>query len=130
MCFGGGGSAGTITVPDYKAYDQQFDLMKSAVDQASSTAILTSQSDLNAALNAKQDAATKLLLAKQQQAKDTNAAAMRLAQVVGPPPREEHAKPPQIGVDERGVKTKKGKSSLRIGKVATTSGQGSGLNIT
>ena len=130
MCFGGGGSAATITVPDYKAYDQQFDLMKSAVDQASSTAILTSQSDLNAALNAKQDAATKLLLAKQQQAKDTNAAAMRLAQVVGPPPREEHAKPPQIGVDERGVKTKKGKSSLRIGKVATTSGQGSGLNIT
>jgi len=130
MCFGGGGSAATITVPDYKAYDQQFDLMKSAVDQASSTAILTSQSDLNAALNAKQDAATKLLLAKQQQADDTNAAAMRLAQVVGPPPREEHAKPPQIGVDERGVKTKKGKSSLRIGKVATTSGQGSGLNIT
>lgn len=130
MCFGGGGSAATITVPDYKAYDQQFDLLKSAVDQASSTAILTSQSDLNAALNAKQDAATKLLLAKQQQADDTNAAAMRLAQVVGPPPREEHAKPPQIGVDERGVKTKKGKSSLRIGKVATTSGQGSGLNIT
>jgi len=130
MCFGGGGSAGTITVPDYKSYDQEFDLLKSAVDQASSTATLIAQSDLNSALNAKQDAATKLLLAKQQQADDTNAAAMRLAQVVGPPPREEHAKPPEIGVDERGIKTKKGKSSLRIGKVATTSGKGSGLNIT
>jgi len=129
MCFGGGGG-GTITVPDYKAYDQQFDLMKSAVDQASSTATLIAQSDLNSALNAKQDAATKLLLAKQQRADDTNAAAMRLAQVVGPPPREEHAKPPKIGVDERGLKTKKGKSSLRIGRVATTSGKGSGLNIT
>lgn len=129
MCFGGGGG-GTITVPDYKSYDQEFNLMKSAVDQASSTATLIAQSDLNSALNAKQDAATKLLLAKQQRADDTNAAAMRLAQVVGPPPREEHAKPPKIGVDERGLKTKKGKSSLRIGRVATTSGKGSGLNIT
>jgi hypothetical protein len=129
MCMGGG-SAATITVPDYAAYDQQFDLQKAAIEQAASQSTLTAQADLNAELRAKQDAATQLLVAKQQQADDTNAAAMRLAQVVGPPPREEHAKPPEIGVEERGLKTKKGKSSLRIGKVATTSGKGSGLNIT
>ena len=129
MCMGGG-SAATITVPDYAQYDQQFDLQKAAIEQAASTSTLTAQADLNSALQAKQDAATQLLVAKQQQAEDTNAAAMRLAQVVGPPPREPHAKPPEIGVDERGLKTKTGKTSLRIGKVATTSASGSGLNIT
>ena len=129
MCMGGG-SAATITVPDYAAYDQQFDLQKTAIEQAASQSTLTAQANLNSALRAKQDAATQLLVAKQQQAEDTNAAAMRLAQVVGPPPREPHAKPPEIGVDERGLKTKKGKTSLRIGKVATTSASGSGLNIT
>lgn len=129
MCMGGG-SAATITVPDYAAYDQQFDLQKAAIEQAASQSTLTAQADLNSALRAKQDAATQLLVAKQQQAEDTNAAAMRLAQVVGPPPKEPHAKPPEIGVDERGLKTKKGKTSLRIGKVATTSASGSGLNIT
>tara|TARA_R100000781_G_scaffold67502_1_gene42565 strand:+ start:855 stop:1244 length:390 start_codon:yes stop_codon:yes gene_type:complete len=129
MCMGGG-SAATITVPDYAAYDQQFDLQKAAIEQAASQSTLTAQADLNSALRAKQDAATQLLVAKQQQAEDTNAAAMRLAQVVGPPPREPHAKPPEIGVDERGLKTKKGKTSLRIGKVATSSASGSGLNIT
>ena len=129
MCMGGG-SAATITVPDYATYDQQFDLQKAAIEQAASQSTLTAQADLNSALRAKQDAATQLLLAKQQQADDTNAAAMRLAQVVGPPPREPNAKPPEIGVDERGLKTKKGKTSLRIGRVATTSGTGSGLNIT
>lgn len=129
MCMGGG-SAATITVPDYKKYDQQFDLQKAAIEQAANQSTLTAQADLNSALRSQQDAATKLLLAKQQQAKDTNAAAMRLAQVVGPPPREEHAKPPEIGADERGIKGKKGKSSLRIGKVARTSGKGAGLNIT
>jgi len=129
MCMGGG-SAATITVPDYAAYNQEFDLQKAAIEQAASQSTLTAQSNLNAALGEKQEAATKLLIAKQQQAEDTNAAAMRLAQVVGPPPREPHAKPPEIGVDERGIKGKKGKTSLRIGKVATTSGTGSGLNIT
>jgi exonuclease VII large subunit len=129
MCMGGG-SAATITVPDYAQYDQQFDLQKAAIEQAASQSTLTAQADLNTALRAKQDAQTQLLVAKQQQADDTNAAAMRLAQVVGPPPREKHAKPPEIGVDERGLKTKKGKSSLRIGKVATSSASGSGLNIT
>ena len=129
MCMGGG-SAATITVPDYAAYDQQFDLQKAAIEQAASQSTLTAQADLNSALRAKQDAHTKLLVAKQQQAEDTNAAAMRLAQVVGPPPKEPHAKPPEIGVNERGLKTKKGKTSLRIGKVATTSASGSGLNIT
>ena len=129
MCMGGG-SAATITVPDYDQYNQQFDLQKAAIEQAASQSTLTAQADLNSALRAKQDAATQLLVAKQQQAEDTNAAAMRLAQVVGPPPREPHAKPPEIGVDERGLKTKKGKTSLRIGKVATSSASGSGLNIT
>ena len=129
MCMGGG-SAATITVPDYSAYDQQFELQKAAIEQAASQSTLTAQADLNSALREKQDAQTQLLVAKQQQAEDTNAAAMRLAQVVGPPPREPHAKPPEIGVDERGLKTKKGKTSLRIGKVATTSASGSGLNIT
>ena len=78
MCMGGGSPA-TITVPDYSAYDQQFDLQKAAIEQAASTSILTAQANLNSALTAKQDAAGDLLVAKQQQAEDTNAAAMRLA---------------------------------------------------
>ena len=129
MCMGGGGG-GTITVPDYAAFDQEFELRKAAIESAASQSTLTAQANLNAALRDKQEAATQLLAQKQQQAEDTNAAAMRLAQVVGPPPREPHAKPPEIGVDERGLKTKKGKTSLRIGRVATRSGTGSGLNIT
>ena len=32
MCMGGGGAA-TITQPDYTAYNQQFELQKSAIEQ-------------------------------------------------------------------------------------------------
>ena len=34
MCFGGGGgSQATIQKPDYSAFNKQFDLQKSAIDQ-------------------------------------------------------------------------------------------------
>ena len=62
MCMGGG-SAATITVPDYKQYDQQFDLQKAAIEQAANQSTLTAQADLNSALREQQTAATELLIA-------------------------------------------------------------------
>tara|TARA_B100001250_G_C19804402_1_gene792587 strand:+ start:42 stop:440 length:399 start_codon:yes stop_codon:yes gene_type:complete len=132
MCFfgGGGGEPATITKPDYTAYNQQFDLQKAAIENQINNQNTTLQSSLHSALSDKQDALAQLAVASQARANATSKAAMQLSQVAGPPPREKHAQPPKTGVDDRGIKTKKGKSSLRIGKTSKKYSQGSGLNIT
>ena len=88
------------------------------------------QNTLHNALSEKQDALSQLAIASQARANATSQAAMRLSQVAGPPPREKHAEPPKTGAEDRGVKTKKGKGSLRIRKTTSKYSQGSGLNIT
>lgn len=137
MCMGGGGSSkpAVITQPDYTAFNQSFELRKAAITNTMNSANTLMQTELNQALQNKQDNLSMLALASQQRASAVQAAVTRLASVMGPPPREKHAKPPEIGADDRGVNVKKGKKSLRIRKTAGSgagvkNSQGSGLNIT
>jgi adenylosuccinate synthase len=126
MC---GGKAATITQPDYNAYNKQFDLQKSAIDQSMNSGAQLMQQQLSQATTAQQGALAASLEQKKILAENTNAQAMRLATLIGTPPPEKSAKAPVVA-DERGIKTKKGKSALRIGLASTSRmGQGSGLNI-
>jgi adenylosuccinate synthase len=126
MC---GGSAATITQPDYNAYNKQFDLQKSAIDQSMNSGAQLMQQQLSQATTAKQDALAADLEQKKILAENTNAQAMRLATLIGTPPPEKNAKAPVVA-GERGIQTKKGKSALRIGLASTSRmGQGAGLNI-
>ena len=132
MCMfgGGGGSPAVVTQPDYTAFNQQFDLQKAAIENTITNQNTTLQNTLHGALSDKQDALSQLAIASTARANATSQAAMLLSLVAGPPPREKHAEPPKVGADDRGVKTKKGKSSLRIGKTSSQYAQGSGLQLT
>ena len=127
MC--GGGKAATITQPDYSAYNKQFDLQKSAIDQAMNSGSQLLQQQLTSAVTAKQGALAAELEQKKILAENTSAQAMRLATLIGTPPPEKSAQAPVVA-GERGLQTKKGKSALRIGLDSTSRmGQGAGLNI-
>jgi adenylosuccinate synthase len=126
MC---GGKAATITQPDYNAYNKQFDLQKSAIDQSMNSGAQLMQQQLSQATTAQQEALAASLEQKKILAENTNAQAMRLATLIGAPPPEKSAKAPVVA-GERGIQTKKGKSALRIGLASTSRmGQGAGLNI-
>ena len=126
MC---GGKAATITQPDYNAYNKQFDLQKSAIDQAMNSGAQQMQQQLSQATTAKQSALAADLEQKKILAENTNAQAMRLATLIGTPPPEKSAQAPVVA-GERGIQTKKGKSALRIGLASTSRmSQGAGLNI-
>ena len=127
MCIGG--KAATITQPDYNAYNQQFYLQKSAIDQSMNSGAQLMQQQLSQATTAQQKALAADFEQKKILAENTNAQAMRLATLIGTPPPEKSAKDPVVA-DERGIKTKKGESALRIGLASTSRmGQGAGLNI-
>ena len=127
MC--GGGSRATITQPDYNAYNKQFDLQKSAIDQSMNSGAQLMQQQLNQAVVAKQEVLSASVEQKKLLAENTSAQAMRLAALMGPPPPEKSAAAPVVAGD-RGITTKKGKSALRIGLDSTSRmGQGAGLNI-
>ena len=129
MC-GGGGSRATITQPNYSAYNRQFDLQKSAIDQAMNSGSQLMQQQLNAAVSSKQQALSASVEQRKILAENTNAQAMRMAALIGTPPPEKSATAPEVG-SARGIETKKGKSALRIGLDSTSRmGQGAGLNIT
>jgi hypothetical protein len=126
----GGGSPATITVPDYGAYNNQFNLQKSAIEQSMSGANQQMQQKLNAAIAEQQGALTKEVDQKKLLAENTSAQAARLAQLMGPPPPEKTAQAPVIGTS-RGQSSVKGKAGLRIDRAtATSSAPGAGLNIT
>ena len=130
MCFGGGGSAATITKPDYNAYDKQFQLQKDAIERSMEGNTRLVQQQLNTALRQKQSTLDELTSVQKQLAENTNAQAMRLAQVIGPPPPEKHAQAPVIGAKARGLRGK-GKSGLRIGRATPSKrGKGSGTQLT
>lgn len=132
MCFGGGGG-GTITKPDYNAYDKQFELQKAAIDSQMSNASMLMQQELTGALQSQQ-AVREEILADRTEAAENDARlseeAFRLSTLIGTPPPEKTAQAPTIGARDRGLATTKGKNSLRIRKSATSMGQGAGLNIT
>ena len=127
MCFGGGSRA-TITKPDYNAYDKQFELQKEAIQTSMSNELKLKQQELQTSLGDKADIQRKLNEQIRMQAENTNAQAMRLAQVIGPPPPEKSAQAPVIGSKRK----KLGKERLRIrrGTTPTSSASGAGLNIT
>ena len=134
MCMGGGGNRATITVPDYRAYDQQFELQRDAVMSQINNNNKLLQGEVNQSLAGITEVKQKIADYKVAQAEETDKLeeqAQRLSVLMGNPPPEKTASAPDIGVRERGVNTRKGKQSLRIGrKVARKSGQGTGLNIT
>jgi len=127
-----------IHMPDFDRYDREFELQKSAIDQQMNSSMTALQDDLNKALKEQTDLKRTIAEAKEAKAAETAAAqkaleekAARLSVLIGPPPPEKAASAPEIGVRDRDIKTRKGKQALRIGrKVAQTSGQGAGLNIT
>ena len=86
------------------------------------------QQELQTSLGDKADIQRKLNEQIRIQAENTNAQAMRLAQVIGPPPPEKSAQAPVIGSKRK----KLGKERLRIRRAQspTASASGAGLNIT
>ena len=133
MCMGGGGNRGTIVQPDYGAYEQQFQLQKDAIDAQMSNGTMLLQQELQSSLQLQNNARAEIAEAKVAKADSQRALqeqATRLATLLGPPPPEETAQAPVVGARERGLSDRKGKKSLRIGKTATSSAQGIGLNIT
>jgi len=76
MCMGGG-QAATITMPNTAAYEQQFALQRSAIEQQMSSQNNLLQSQLTAALRGNEAIAQKASDAKRQLADNTSAQAMR-----------------------------------------------------
>ena len=134
MCFGGGGNRATITMPDTSAYDRQFELQKAAIDQQMSNSSMQMQQQLQASLREQMNVHEQIRDEQVARAEETDRLeeeAQRLSVLIGAPPPEPVAQAPKIGARDRNIKSRKGKSALRIGrKVANSSGQGSGLNIT
>jgi len=133
MCMGGGGKRATITQPDYSAYNQQFQLQKDAIDQSMNNSSTLMQQQLQSSLQKQNSVRAEIAEARVAKADNQKALqdeARRLSVLMGPPPPEPTAQAPEIGTRDRGINTRKGKSSMRIGrKVAKGSAKGSGLNI-
>ena len=131
MC-GGKSQAATITMPDYSAFNQQFELQKSAIDRSMNSGAQQLQQQLVVSSREQQKLLEQELELKKAKAEDQSkidAQAMRLATLIGTPPPEKSAQAPVVA-GERGLQTKKGKSALRIGLDSTSRmGQGAGLNI-
>lgn len=131
MCFGGGGSPATITMPDTGAYDRmaqaQFDAMRAAQDGE----VKLKQAELNQALAAQQDTLAQLRDVKTARANDTAANAARMAALLGPPPPEKSAQAPVLGSDRAERSRPAGKRGMRIDReTVSTTAAGTGLNIT
>lgn len=131
MCFGGGGSAATIQMPNTGAYDRMAQLQLDAIRSAQDGAVRLKQAELNQALTAQQSVLTSLRDLQTQRANDTAANAARMAALIGAPPPEKTARAPVVGSYRDAMSSATGKRGLRIDRaVATTTGAGSGLNIT
>ena len=133
MCGGGGGQRATIYQPDYDAYDREFELQRDAINQQMSNSVMSMQTQLQGSLRDQERIRTQINEVKVEQAEnedDLQEEAMRLSTLIGAPPPEKSAQAPEIGSRDRGIKTSKGKKSLRIGRTANSSSQGTGLNIT
>ena len=128
MC-AGGAARQTIVQPDYGAYDRQFNLQKSAIDQAMSSTTTALQSQLTATIREQQGVYEQEAAAKKALAENTSAQSARMATLIGTPPPEKSAQGPVIA-SNRGATTTKGKNALRIERnAAASTGQGTGLNI-
>ena len=132
MC-GGGGGGGTIYQPDYNAYDKQFALQRAAIESQMNNGTMAVQQQLQGALRSQAAVRERISnekTAAAESASELNAEAMRLSTLIGTPPPEKTAQAPAIGARERGLDSRKGRKTLRIGRTANSSSQGAGLNIT
>lgn len=139
MCFGGGGQAATITMPDTGSYDRMADLQMQAMRDQQQGIMAIKQQELNQALAGQQSAMTDFKDYKVQMANDVQikanesaANANRINAIIGAPPPEPTAKAPVVGSDREGVTPRRGKKDLRIDRPAAPTQQaaGAGLNIT
>jgi hypothetical protein len=131
MCFGGGGSGATITMPNTSAYDRQAEMQLDLMRQQRQGVMSLKQMELNQALQGQQSALAELRDFKVQRANETQANAARMAALIGTPPPEKTARAPVVGRDRQGVASPQGKRDLRIErKTATGQAAGTGLNIT
>ena len=133
MCGGGSPKRATIEKPDYNAYNQQFELQKSAIEQSMNSGIRELQADYQAQL--RQNTASMQAIENERVANAQDQAliaedARRLATLIGAPPPEKVADAPKVGKRARDLDTANGKKSLRIGSTATSAAKGTGLNIT
>jgi len=132
MC-GGSPKRATITKPDYNAYNQQFELQKSAIEQSMNSGIMELQSDFQAQLRQGNASMEAIARNKAEEAQDQaliSEDARRLSTLIGAPPPEKVADAPKVGSKSRDLATANGKKSLRIGSTASSSAKGTGLNIT
>lgn len=132
MC-GGGGERATIYQPDYNAYDKQFALQRSAIESQMNNGAMAMQQQLQGVLQTQNTVRSEIAedrIASANDASSLSEEAMRLSTLIGAPPPEKSAQAPEVGSRDRGVKTTKGRKSLRIGRTANSSSQGTGLNIT
>ena len=135
MCGGGQRQEpATIVMPDYDRYDRQFEDRKDAIVAGMQGKTQLMQLELDKVLRKKNDLLDKISEQEVSKAKNQEALeekATRLALLMGPPPPEEVASAPEVGVQDRDLKTRKGKKSLRIRSTsAKSSAKGTGLNIT
>jgi len=133
MCGGGSPPRATITQPDYTAFNQQFELQKSAIEQSMNNGIQQLQAEFQNQLKDQNAELELIAMDRRAQAEDaaaTSAEARRLAVLVGTPPPEKTAQAPKVGSQDRGLDVAKGKKSLRIGRSASKTAKGAGLNIT
>jgi len=132
MC-GGSPKRATITKPDYTAYNQQFQLQKSAIEQSMNSGIRELQSEFQAQLRQGNASMEAIARGRAEDAEDQALIAedaRRLATLIGAPPPEKVADAPKVGTKARDLATADGKKSLRIGSTASSSAKGTGLNIT
>ena len=138
MCGGGRAAPATIVMPNTQAYDREFDLQRSAIEQQMQGQAQLMQSQLQQSLKSKEDLLQQIKdykVDETQKAERLDEQARRMSVLIGPPPPEESAKAPLVGPErnasETGSTKRKGKSQLRIGRTtATNNGNGAGLNIT
>jgi len=132
MCFGGGGSPATITMPDTGAYDRMAQAQLDAMRAGQTGEIEAKQAELNQVTASQQALLGQLRDATIQRANETAANAQRMAALIGAPPPEKPAKAPVVGSDRAAMSRPAGKRGLRIDRqqATTTAAPGSGLNIT
>lgn len=124
----------TINVPNYEAYDRQWDLQASAITGQIESRNRDLQMSLDAVQKKNLGIKEQLRDLAKKRAEDQAALeekAQRLSLLMGPPPPEKPTSAIETGTRDRDINTRKGKGALRIGRTrATSSGKGAGLNIT
>lgn len=126
MCGGGGGSGGTITAPDTRAYDRMADMQMQAMREQSQGQLGLQQNTLSQALAEQQGILAELQSEKVRAANETTANSQRLSMLMGAPPPEKVAKSVVMGENREGKVRARGKKALKIDQASP----GTGLNIT